>query len=153
MACHVDCPASWSGEFLRSFSWFQTSLLQRLHWETVRYTRHSCSKEDGWNSWPHENTDTRIKSFCERRDPEDKSSTSLRHPLWGSHDLFLLLNLTVSNLNLSLLSHARPCSFLMLQITLGAKLDHLAVKAQWEKKKKISHPVIRGLEEAKLRFI
>lgn len=42
---------SWLGEFLRTFSWCQTSLLQRLHWETVRCTWHSCSNKDSTNAW------------------------------------------------------------------------------------------------------
>lgn len=103
-------------------------------------------------SWPHGSLTPRNKNLFVRGDPENKSSTSLLHPLWGSHDLFLLLNLTVSNLVLSLLSLARSCSFLMLQITLGAKLDHLAVKAQSGKKKNHPSSYLR-FREAKLRFI
>lgn len=53
VAGSVVCPASWLGEFLRSFSWCQTSLLQRRHWGIARCTWHSCSKKDVGTSWKY----------------------------------------------------------------------------------------------------
>ena len=102
---------------------------------------------------PRENTDTRIKTFCERRDAENKSSTSLLPPLWGSHDFFPLLNLTVSNLSFLFSLTLGPVPFLCSRSLRVLNYILWQRKHSEGKKKKNTHPVIWGLEEAKLRFI
>lgn len=118
----VDFPASWSGECWRSFSWFQTSLLQRLHWGTVRWTWRSCSEKDSWNaraSWKYGRLN---KTLLWGKRSRERIINRLLHPLECRHDFFPLLNLTVSKLNLSLPSHAGTGPSFMLQMTLWCRV-------------------------------
>lgn len=100
-ACR-DCSASQLGEFLRSFSWCQTSLLQRLHWGTVRWVRHPYSKKDSgkaWVSWKYWRLNKNV--LWERRSREMSRQQDLSILCQRSWSV-LLLHLTISNLNHSL---------------------------------------------------
>lgn len=101
-ACRVDCPASRLGEFLRSFSWCQTSLLQRLHWGTVRWARHPYSKKDSgkaWVSWKYWRLNKNV--LWERRSRETSHQQDFSILCQRSRSV-LLLPLTISDLNHSL---------------------------------------------------
>lgn len=131
VAGSVVCPACWLGEFLRSFSWCQTSLLQRRHWGIARCTWHSCSKKDVGTSWKYWHMH---KNLLWEGRPRETSHRLVSHT--PGEMAWLLLTSQWDRFTSEPFPPCRAgsCSFLMLQIPLWITVRWLGGKALWEKK-------------------